>query len=152
MRLGVRLGLRDGIEAAALQVMHGVEHRGVDVVAQLPVVGLLHLLRVEVRLGLRLGVRARVRARANGRTMRRPQCSSASKGQLSASWLRWKAAAKLVYALVASLKEVRTWGGPWVGGGRWAVGRGQGAGAEGSGQLVVGNTSSGGARLGLQHA
>ena len=43
---GVRLGVRDGIEAAALQVMHGVEHRGVDVVAQLPVVGLLHLLRV----------------------------------------------------------------------------------------------------------
>ena len=56
MRLGVRLGVRDadGIEAAALQVMHGVEHRGVDVVAQLPVVGLLHLLRVE-GLGLGLG-------------------------------------------------------------------------------------------------
>ena len=59
MRLGVclgsvRLGVRDGIEAAALQVMNGVEHRGVDVVAQLPVVGLLHLLTVE-GLGLGLG-------------------------------------------------------------------------------------------------
>ena len=84
--------------------------------------------------------------------MRRPQWSSTSKGQLSARWLRWKAAAKLVYALVASLKEVRTWGGPWVGGRQRAGGRGQGAGAEGSGQLVVGNTASGGARLGLQHA
>ena len=71
MRLGVRLGLRDGIEAAALQVMHGVEHRGVDVVAQLPVVGLLHLLRVEVRLGLRLGVRARARARVRARVVQR---------------------------------------------------------------------------------
>ena len=72
MRLGVRLGgVRDGIEAAALQVMHGVEHRGVDVVAQLPVVRLLHLLRVEVRLGLRLGVKARARARVRARARAR---------------------------------------------------------------------------------